>query len=115
MAKGRSGPHQKPVLLQKGRRGRSARARSTRTRYPVSAGSTRYAAKSAARSDSGTVRGHRGRMARVRGGSGPAGLWVAAWAVPPPGGVPRDRPPGPGKEGPGGPWVGPGPAAAASW
>lgn len=45
------GPHQKPVLLQKGNRGLSGRAASTRTKYGVSA-SAKGAAKNAAKNDS---------------------------------------------------------------
>lgn len=63
--------HQKPVLLQKGRRGRSARAASTSTRCGASA-RARGAASSAASSASSGVREPGGRMAQ-RGGAGAAG------------------------------------------
>lgn len=46
-----SGPHQKPVLLQKGNRGLSGRAASTRTKYGVSA-NAKGTAKNAAKNNS---------------------------------------------------------------
>lgn len=55
--------HQKPVLLQKRRRGHSARAASTCTRCGASAGTTGGAARSEARTASSVARGRRGRMA----------------------------------------------------
>lgn len=58
------GPHQKPVLLQKGSRGLSGRAASTRTRYGVSA-SAKGEAKNAAKNASIAEAGRRGRMARI--------------------------------------------------
>lgn len=115
---GRAGPlrpqcpprsaHQKPVLLQKGCRGRSARAASTRTRCGTSA-----AARDAARSASSAARGRGGRMAGAQGTQAPGtgapqsqethpalrapGAAVRAPRpaprppVPPPGRAPRDR------------------------
>lgn len=57
-------PHQKPVLLQKGNRGLSGRAASTRTRYGVSA-SAKGAAKNAAKNVSIAEEGRGGRMVRI--------------------------------------------------
>lgn len=63
LARARGGPHQKPVLLQKGNRGLSGRAASTRTRYGVSA-TAKGAAKNAARNASIAEVGRRERMTR---------------------------------------------------
>lgn len=76
--------HQKPVLLQKGRRGRSVRAASTSTRCGASA-RARGAASSAASSASSGARGRAGRMAE-RGGAGWSARSPQAQRVPcPPG------------------------------
>lgn len=85
-AGGARSAHQKPVLLQKRRRGHSARAASTCTRCGASAGATGGAARSEARSASSAARGRRGRMAtRARGLRGFGlhcrfRLRVAVWA-----------------------------------
>lgn len=79
--------HQKPVLLQKGRRGPSARAASTRTRCGASA-AARDAARSTPRSSSSEAWGRGGRMA------GPPGRAPRARGTP----APAD-PPGPPRSG----------------
>lgn len=83
------GPHQKPVLLQKGNRGLSGRAASTRTKYGVSA-SAKDATKNAAKNDSIAKAGCGGRMARISRHPPNSKLLDSGRSVPPPGNVPRD-------------------------
>lgn len=87
------GPHQKPVLLQKGSRGLSGRAASTRTRYGVSA-SARGEAKNAAKNISKAEAGRGGRMAGISRRPQNSKLLGSGRSVPPPGNAPRDHSPG---------------------
>lgn len=83
------GPHQKPVLLQKGNRGLSGRAASTSTRYGVSA-RAKGAAKKATENVSIAEAGCGGRMARISRRPPNSKLLGGGSSVPPPGNAPRD-------------------------
>lgn len=99
MTRACGGPHQKPVLLQKGSRGPSGRAASTRTRYGVSA-SAKGEAKNAAKNVSIAEARRGGSMARIFRRPPNSKLSGGGGSVPPPGNTPRDHSPDPNKKKP---------------